>query len=205
MAELPNELQTDELIFAAIGEAARISGRSELAGAPIFVYGISGGTPQAIGFTARNPARVGALLLKVPAPPERLSSAEALAVPTGLILAEREHIADNVEVIAVFEFNRRAGGLWSLAIEPGVPHHSLTPGQRSLTVTWLRAVLELRLGPSEQDPLREVAESSGWLSHPDIGVADWPGYSGDRRAASWLPSRAAAEEWWRFTGRSDVR
>jgi hypothetical protein len=54
------------------------------------VYGISGGTPQAIGFTARNPERVGALLLKVTAPPERLNSAETLAVPSYMILAEQD-------------------------------------------------------------------------------------------------------------------
>ncbi|MGK2926591.1 MAG: hypothetical protein ACSLE2_13325, partial [Lysobacterales bacterium] len=79
-AGLPNQPQTDELIFAAIDEAARISGRRELTRAPLVLYGISGGTMQAAGFTARNPERVGALLLKVPAPPEHLSRAEALAV-----------------------------------------------------------------------------------------------------------------------------
>jgi dienelactone hydrolase len=203
--ELPNQSQTDELIFAAILETARISGRSELAAAPIFVYGISGGTPQAIGFAARNPERVGALLLKSPGPPERLSSHEALAVPTYLVLAEHEVNADNQEVIAVFESNRRAGGLWAVALEPGVPHHSLRPSHRALTVNWLRAIVELRLGVSEQDPLRDVPESAGWLGHPDYGVADWAGYPGERRAASWFPSRATAEEWWEFAGRKDER
>jgi hypothetical protein len=198
MTELRDQPRTDELIFEALGEAARISGRTELTHAAIFVYGISGGTPQAIGFTARNPERVGALLLKVPAPPQRLNSADALAVPTYLILAENEVIGDNKAVIAVFEANRGAGGLWAVAIEPGVPHHSLTPGHRSLTVNWLGAIVELRLGASALAPLRRVPESAGWLGHPEFGVSDWAGYVGDRRAANWFPSRATAEEWRKF-------
>lgn len=197
-AGLPNQPQTDELIFEAIDEAARTCGLRELASAPIFVYGISGGTMQAAGFTARNPQRVGALLLKVPGPPERLSSAAALAVPTYLILAESDAIADNEAVVAVFESNRRAGGLWAVAMEPGVPHHSLTPSHRALTVNWLRAIVELRLGASAQGPLRAVPESASWLGHPKFGVSNWAGYSGDRKAASWFPSRATAEEWWEF-------
>lgn len=195
---LPNQPQTDLLIFEAIDEAARTCGRRELASAPLFVYGISGGTMQAAGFTARNPERVGALLLKVPGPPERLNSAAALAVPTYLILAESDAIADNEAVVAVFESNRRAGGLWAVAMEPGVPHHSLTPSHRALTVNWLRAIVELRVGAWAQGPLRDVPESAGWLGHPEFGVSDWAGYSGDRKAASWFPSRATAEEWWEF-------
>jgi hypothetical protein len=202
---LPNQPWSDEIIFKAIGEAARISGRRELVSAPIFAYGISGGTAQAAGFTARNPGRVGALLLKAPGPPERLGSVEALAVPTYMILAEHDAIADSEAVMAAFESNRRAGGLWGVAIEPGVPHHSLTPGHRALTVNWLRAIVEQRLGAAVQDPLREVAESSGWLGHPDTGISDWTGYAGDRKAASWFPSQATAEEWWEFTGREDAR
>lgn len=198
MAELPDQPRTDELIFEALCEAARISGRQELSDAPIFVYGISGGTPQASGFTARNPERVGALLLKVPAPPERLNSAVALAVPTYMILAEHEVMGDNKEVIAVFEANRGAGGLWAVAIEPGVPHHSLTHDHRALTVNWLGAIVELRLGASALAPLRRVPESAGWLGHPEFGVSDWAGYVGDRKAANWFPSRATAEEWWKF-------
>lgn len=202
--ELPNLPQTDAIIFAAIGEAARVSGRPELTSVPIFVYAISGGTPQAAGFTARNPERVGALLLKVPAPPERLISAEALAVPTYLILAEHELFGDNRAVLAMFESNRRAGGLWAMAVEPGVPHHALTSSQRAITVNWLRAIVGQRLGPSARDPLRKVTEPSGWLGHPDFGVSDWTDYSEDRNAASWFPSRATAEEWWAFIGPRDV-
>lgn len=202
---LPNQVKTDELIFDAIGGVALISGRGELVSAPIFVYGISGGSPQAIGFSARNSGRLGALLLKVPAPPVRLSSAKALAVPTFMILAEHEVLGDHKAVVAVFEANRRAGGLWAMAVEPGVPHHSLTPAHRSVTVNWLHAILELRLGTTTQDPLRNIPESSGWLGDPDFGVAAWADFPGDRGTASWFPTRATAEEWREFVARSSPR
>lgn len=205
LAPLPSQPQSDALIFEAIDEAAGISGHAELTSAPIFLYGISGGTPQAAGFAARNPERVGALLLKVPAPPERLGSTGALAVPTYMILAERDDIVNNQAVAAAFESNRRAGGLWAMAVQPGVPHHSLTASHRALTVNWLRAIVELRLGASAQDPLRTVPESAGWLGHPDFGVSDWTGYVGDRKAASWFPSRATAEEWWEFVNAREAR
>jgi dienelactone hydrolase len=198
--DMPNQPRSDEVIFKAMGEAARISGHPELNFAPLFLYGMSGGTPQTIGFTARNPERVGALLLKVPGPPERLVSAVALAVPSYVLFAEHDQFNDNSAPIAAIEFNRRAGGLWAFAVEPGVPHHSMTSSHRAITINWLRAIVELRLGASMQDPLRDVPESSGWLGHPDIGVSNWNDYTGDRRAASWFPSRATAEEWWEFVG-----
>lgn len=204
-AAMTNTPESDELIMKAIHDAAIKSGRPELASAPLFLYGISGGTLQASGFTARNPGRVGALFLKVPGPPESLSSAEALAVPTYMVLAERESIADNRAVIAAFAANRRAGALWALAIEPGVAHHSLKPSHRAVTINWMRTIVELRIGASSGDPLQAIAESSGWLGNPLIGVESWANYTGDRRSASWFPSQATAEEWKAFVEKRDVR
>lgn len=195
---LPNHPASDQLIFNAIREAADLSGHQELISAPLFLYGISGGSLQAAGFTARHPRRVGALLLKVPGTPQRLDRAEALAVPTYLILAEHDTLSDNRAILAVFSFNRRAGALWAAAVEPGLPHHSLSPSHRALTLNWLSTVIGLRLDPSGKDGLRPLPESGGWLGHPEFGVTDWAGLPEKRRAASWFPSRATAEEWQEF-------
>jgi len=123
---------------------------------------------------------------------KHLSAAEALAVPTCMVLAEQDTVVDNKALLAMFEANRRSGGLWAVAVEPGVPHHSLSPGHRVMIVNWLRTIVGLRLGDPGQQSLRDIAESSGWLGHPDYGVADWAGYAADRRAASWFPSKASA-------------
>jgi hypothetical protein len=64
--------------------------------------------------------------------------------------------------------------------------------------------VERRLGVSAQDPLRDVPESSGWLGHPEFGVAAWADYTGDRRAANWFPSRSTAEEWWEFVSATEA-
>ena len=144
-AALTNDPATDKLIFDSIREAAAKTGHSELARAPLFLYGISGGTPEASGFTARNPGSVGALLLKVPGVPERLSSPETLAVPTYIMLASRDVSTENAKITAMFKLNRGAGALWALAMEPNVPHHMLTPSHRAITINWMRAIVELRL------------------------------------------------------------
>jgi pimeloyl-ACP methyl ester carboxylesterase len=195
---MPNEPKSDAMILEALRKAAVISGHPELANSPIIVYGISGGTMQASGFAARNPERVAALFLKVPAPPERLSDPKALAVPTCMTMAEHDVLSDNVAQVAVFKANRNAGGLWAMAIEPDVPHHSLTPKHRALTITWLRAITRIRLGTSPSNPLRPIQESSGWLGDPVQGIRDWKSYMGDRRSASWLPSKDTAEKWKAF-------
>jgi dienelactone hydrolase len=200
-AMIPNERATDELILKIINEASVKSGRNELANAPLLIYGISGGTPEAIGFTVRNPKRVGALLLKGTAIPEQLKTSEALSIPTYILLLEQDTFADNKAVIAAFKANRKAGALWALAVEPGVPHHSLTPAHRAIVINWLREMTKLRLGKSPDDSLPEVAESSGWLGDSSIGVAKYANFRGDRRSASWFPSKATAEEWKMFVAR----
>jgi hypothetical protein len=195
-AMMANGLVSDDLILKTIGEASRKTGHPELATAPLIIYGISGGTPEAIGFTIRNPKRVGALLLKVTAIPERLKTAETLSIPTLIVLAEFDTFTDNKEVIAVFKANREAGALWALAVEPDVPHHSLTPCHRAIVINWLREITELRFTKS-------VTESSGWLADPTNGVASWANFKGDRKSANWFPSKATAEEWFAFVSKND--
>jgi dienelactone hydrolase len=195
-AMIPNEAATDDLIFKTIQAASAKSGHPELTSASLLIYGISGGTPESIGFTVRNPKRVCALVLKGTAIPERLKTSEALSVPTYIILMEHDTYADNKAVIAAFKANREAGALWALAVQPGVPHHSLTPSHRAIVINWLREIVKLRLRKS-------VTESSGWLADSTNGVASWADFKGDRNSASWFPSKATAEEWFAFVSKND--
>ncbi len=204
-AALTNDPTSDKLIFDTIREAAAKTGHSELTRAPLFLYGISGGTPEASGFTARNPGSVGALLLKAPGVPERLSSPETLAVPTYIMLGSRDVSTENAKITAMFKLNRGAGALWALAMEPNVPHHMLTPSHRAITINWMRAIVELRLGSSVEHPLRTIKESFGWLGNSAIGVSSWSNFNGDRRSASWFPSQTTAEEWKAFQQGNNVQ
>jgi hypothetical protein len=197
-AVMDNTPASDEIIFKVLKDASAKTGRNELTKAPLLIYGISGGTPEAIGFTARNPMRVGALMLKVTAVPQRLKTSEALSIPTYIVLAEHDTFADNKAVIDVFKFNRAAGALWALAVEPNVPHHSLTSSHRAIVINWLREIAKLRLSESAQDGLRDVSESSGWLADFNNGVTSAENFKGDRKSASWFPTKVTAEEWISF-------
>jgi len=193
---IPNGAVSDERIRDALAAGAEASGRPGLTSVPILLWAGSGGAPQAAGFMARHPDEVIGLFLKVP-PPELtlLSDAAQRAVPTYLVLAGDEALFDNADVIAAFQENRGKGGLWALAVEPGVLHHSLSPTQHRATVAWLETVLSMRL-QDEPGSLRTIDEQSGWLGDNATGeVAAWPDYGGDRMAASWFPTQDVASQW----------
>jgi hypothetical protein len=193
---IPNTPDSDGLLFDAIRAGAQLSSHPELATAPLFLYGLSGGAPLASGLTARNPQRVAGLFLKVPAGVTSLTDGSALGVPTYLVLAELDLIVNNAATTAAFEANRRAGALWALAMERGVGHHSLSQIQREVTVQWMRTILRRRLPAAPSRPLREITERSGWLGDRATGETwRWAAYRGDRSLASWLPSRAVARQW----------
>ena len=193
---MPNGPASDRLLLDAVRTGAELSGHPELPSAPMVLYGMSGGAPQASGFTARNPSRVAGLFLKVPPKVEALTSGEALQVPTYMVLAELDVFVNNGAATAAFEANRRAGALWALAMERGVIHFSLSPAQQQLTITWIRTILRRRLPATPSDPLRAIDETSGWLGDRATGEAwRWNKYPGDGTLASWLPSPVTAKQW----------
>jgi len=201
---MKNEPTSDQLLFDAVRTGAAMSGRPDLPTAPVLVYGMSSGAPQASGFTARNPERVAGLFLKVPVGVSSLSG-DALRVPTYMVQAELDAFVNNAATTAAFEGNRGAGALWARAMELGVIHHSLSSVQRQVTINWMSTILDLRLPATPADPLREIAETSGWLGDRDTGEAKrWAAYRGDRAVASWLPSNRTAKEWEIFVSAAPI-
>ena len=193
---MPNGSASDTVLMRTLEAFATRSGRPELGYTFLLLYGMSGGGPQASGFAARNPAWVAGLFLKVPAGVSSVSG-DALGVPTYMVLAELDAFVNNPALTAAFESNRSAGALWALALERGVPHHSLSPLQRQVTINWINTILEHQL-PYEPgwDPLHGFAETSGWLGNRSTGdAAPWVTYTEDRSLASWLPTRETAEDW----------
>jgi hypothetical protein len=195
-AAYPNDPASDQLLLDGIVQAAALTGRPDLLDAPLLVYGVSTGAPEATGFTQRNPERVLALFLKVPLSAGPLTG-QALQVPAYMVLAEFDARADNTMLTTTFEAHRTAGAPWAMALEPGVPDHSLSPAQRELTVDWMRAILPLETaGPFHQNP-----PQVGWLGDPATGqIAPVWMFAGDRSAASWFPTRPLAEQWAAFIG-----
>lgn len=198
-AAMANSAESDQALADAIKTAATTSGRREIANVPILMYGMSGGGPEASGFTARHPERVLGLFLKAPLDVESLSTAAARSVPTYMVLAELDAFVDNSKLAAKFEANRSAGALWAAALEPGVPHHFLTLAQQQVTEGFMYEVVSARV-PGGSGALTPVSESIGWLGNPATReVAAWSSYSGDRRSAAWFLSGARAEQWRAFS------
>jgi len=193
----PNEPASDQLLLDAVAQAAALTGRPDLLDAPFLLYGMSGGAPEATGFTQRHPERVAALFLKVPVTAGPLSG-QALDVPAYMVLAELDAFVDNTMLSSTFETHRAAGAPWAMALEPGVLHHSLSPAQRELTVDWMRAILPFRAAGGS---LRERPPQVGWLGDPATGrIAPSRIFAGDPSSASWFPTRPLAEEWAAFIG-----
>jgi hypothetical protein len=191
-----NSPETDVLLLDAVEAAAAMSGHAELPSAHLLMYGLSGGAPQASGFTARNPERVVGLFLKVPVSVSSVTSGEALGVPTYVVQAEVDAFVNNAAVATAFQANRAAGSLWALAKEPGVIHHSLTSLHRQVTINWMSTILDRRLRGARGQTLVRIAPASGWLGNLSTGEASpWATYAGDRTLASWLPSGSTAHEW----------
>ncbi len=195
-AGLTNGPASDQLLLDAVQTASASSGHSELPIAPLLLYAISSGAPQASGFTARNPERVAGLFLKVPLAVSSVTSGEASQVPTYVVQAELDAFVNNAATTAAFEGNRAAGALWARAMERGVVHHSLSPLQRQVTINWMSTILALRLPTRHSAPLRVIRETRGWLGNLATGeTARWAAYRGDRAVASWLPSKRTADDW----------
>ncbi|QJR37545.1 hypothetical protein [Gemmatimonas groenlandica] len=193
----PNGPASDLALLAAIEQAAVLTGRSELRDAPILLYGLSGGGPEASGFLQRNPERVAGLFLKVPSVVAPLSG-EALSVPAYMVLAELDVVVNNPMLRASFAALRTAGAPWALAVEPGVPHNSLSLGQRELTIDWMRAILPL----GNAGPFRKTSPQVGFLGDPTDGqIAPSHAFTGDLIASSWFPARPLATQWSAFIGK----
>ncbi len=192
---LPNTVASDQLILDAIAAGAAASGHPELADAPILIFASSGGAPEASGFTARNAERVAGVFLSVPPSVTALTTEQQRQVPTFVSLSEFDVFVDNAAITAAVAANRVGGALWSMALEKGAIHFSLTPAKKQMTLAWLEAALDRRINGASGG-IRVVPEQSGWLGNPTTGeISTWGAYSGDRSTANWLPTEAAAEQW----------
>ena len=193
----PDEPASDQELLDALAQAAAAIGRPDLLDAPFLLYGMSGGAPEATGFTQRNPERVAALFLKVPQTAGPLTG-QALEIPVYMILAEFDVFVDNAALTAAFHTHRAAGAPWAMAVEGGVLHHSLTPAQRELTVEWMRTVLPLREAGAG---IRQLSPQAGWLGDPASGeIAPIQRFVGNPSGASYFVTRPLALAWAAFLG-----
>ena len=193
---LTNSVGSDNELFAAISTFAGLSGHPEVSDAPVLTFGLDAGSLEALGLASRVSQRSIGVLVRVPTSMTELTAPAALAVPTFVMLAELDNATVNTSVQNVFLANRSRGGLWALAVEPGVHHAEATDRGNGANVSWINLALTLRLPAAPGDPLITLDQTSGWLGNQTTReIASWASYGGDRSTASWLLSESAATSW----------
>ncbi len=193
---LANSGASDAALFSALASAGEASGHAELTDAPVLTFGLDAGGQESIGLASRAPTRTVGVLVRVPTSVPGITDPSVLAVPTFVMLSGQDNPTVNASVQATFSANRSHGGLWALAVEPGVQHAEATAQGNAANVSWIQTALALRLPATAGDPLVALDESSGWLGNQTtLDIAAWADYAGDRAAASWLLNQSAATSW----------
>lgn len=187
---------SDISIFGALATTAASSGHAELTNAPFLTFGLDAGSLESAGLASRVPQRAIGVLMRVPTDVPTLTAPSTLAVPTFVMLSGLDDSVGNSATQTKFLGNRSRGGLWSLAVEPGVQHAEATPLGNAANVGWIAAALAARLPTTLGDSLIALDETSGWLGdQTTLDIATWAGYAGNRALASWLLSQASAQSW----------
>jgi hypothetical protein len=193
---LANSAASDDLLFTAMRTVAGLSGHAEIAAAPVLTFGLDAGSAEAFGVALRHPERTIGVIVRVPISVPDLTAPSALAVPTFVMQSELDERVDNTQIQSTFATNRSRGGLWALAVEPGIQHAVATGTGNAANVGWIATALALRLPAATGDPLVALDEASGWLGNQTtLEIAPWADYPGSRSTASWLLSESAATSW----------
>jgi poly(3-hydroxybutyrate) depolymerase len=184
----------------ALSAFAVRSSHPELAGAPLFLWGMSAGGEFNYEFTAWKPERVAAFIVnKGGIYYTALVSRAARAVPGILFTGEKDLTFRNDAIRGLFAVNRRAGALWALAGEPGTDH--AVGRSRDMAMIFFEEILRLRILEASPNPFKwsrmtELDGKDGFIGDlermtfrpaADAGVLNVP--------TAWLPTLRAARAW----------
>jgi poly(3-hydroxybutyrate) depolymerase len=187
---------TGQALLDALGAFGDEARHPELAGAPLYLWGMSAGGEFDYEFVAWKPERVVAFVVnKGGIYYTALASREARSVPGLLFVGEKDLEFRTNTIVGLFAVNRRAGALWALTQEPGIAH--AVGRSRDLGVIFFEDVLALRLGASSNGGrLGAVDEKSGFVGDlkaqtfktaADAGTLSVP--------TAWLPTERVARAW----------
>ncbi|MDX1964031.1 MAG: hypothetical protein SFX18_12825 [Pirellulales bacterium] len=201
----------------ALSDFAANTKHPELATAPWCLWGHSGGAWWASNMLARQPERCVAVWLRSGSAfgPPREDKQQAPAVPEAAYRVpvmcnpgekerndERFHNAYNANAFMFVEW-RKQGALIGFAAEPNCNHEC---GQsRYLAIPWFDAILAARLPDKPTEPLKTIAEHTGWLAPFGSCIAVPPDkYTGDMAHSIWLPNSAIAQKWCEYVQSGSV-
>ena len=186
-----------DLLSPVLTRLAEESGHSELASAPLILWGHSGAGGAASSLVAIHPERVVGFI-RYNSGPVSGDLSIVSKVPSLLISGGRDTTAAPSAAEGLWKSGRAIGAPWTFAIQKEAVHGEGTkdlPTATKLMTSWTAGVVSHRL-PADRPSLRDVTVSSGWLGDNRTGaIAPYTSFSGDKAMASWLPDEATARAW----------
>jgi len=206
----------------ALKDLGAMSGHSELANAPLAIWGHSGGGHWCGGMVLTQPERIAAAWLRSGVPmfeanPDRASikphslPAAALQVPMmcnpgtkeGVTVKDGRFAGVWPANLAFFKKVRGSGGLLGVAIDPLTAHEC--GNSRYMAIPWLDKCLELRLPNKSGEALKAISQDSAWLAELTGTTATSAAmFDGDALTVSWLPDECIAKAWMQFRRDTNV-
>jgi hypothetical protein len=190
-------------IEAGLTRLGSITGHSELSYVPIAATGISLGGISGYNYNVFHPTRTicftenkGRVGLTDPLP------ASALNTPAMMIDAENN--SSGTSIIMPFQDARAAGALFGYLDEPQIGHH--TGYSPNFIMKYFANIIQQRVSTTlfslaYTQPLTLLPETNGWIGDNStwknsvMTISDYASYSGNKRAASWMPDKDSAFLW----------
>ncbi len=203
------------LLFDQLKTFGEKSGHSELADAPLFLYGHSNGTGFSAVLPAYVPDRVWGWVSMRPGITFQVYQPGAAQVPGLVIFGEDDHFLarpsreENLAVVPAMR--KKHSAVWSFAVEPKTGHG---PGEKTwpLVFSFLRHTFAARV-PADADPrkgpvsLRALSLKNGYLGqnwdsakggYQTLSIKPFAEFPGEKSTASWLVNEAFALNWQSF-------
>ena len=183
-----------QAFFDALTRLSKMAGHSEVASAPLLLWGMSAGGEFNYEMALWKPERVlGFVVNKGGIYYSALASKQAREVPGLFFVGENDLAFRNEIIIGIYSVNRRARALWGLVEEPRVAHE--VARSREMAVMFYEDLLALRL-PATNGELRALELSDGILCDPKsnecVAAADAPETT---YPTAWLPTDKLARAW----------
>ena len=205
-----------QALLDALAKLAAESGHAELEHAPLLVHGFSNGGYFSFTFTQWAPGRVIAFCLNKSGFARAPLTKPFLAVP-GVLFWGANEPRDNIPTVvhSLVQQGRQQHALWA-ELKEWDQGHSDGEVER-VSLPFFAEMVAARYS-KDKTPLKGVVplialdEASGWLGdHGDASIesdlpviARFAAYSGDKAAASWLPSEGIANLWRGFVTKNPI-
>lgn len=196
-------------LFKAVDSVAKLIEHPELNGAPLALFGFSGGADWTAEMESAYPDRIAVSVNRSAWNTTDPTSSATLGIPTLWAWGGIKDFGGQINSTAQFTHGRSQGGLWSYHEEFEGDHSMVY--SRELSIPYMDAVLTSRLPVTSPGPrLLPMDTSLAWLgirkntsadnsTLPEASIYKADGYVGNKLFAAWLPNQSVAEQWKRFT------